>query len=141
MLAKGGRDTISPLTSTSRVRFRPAGEALSSRYGSGCGSRGGGLHHSPSRAANGVIHAEMVVAKDLPRKGPSGTYSQLWMSRADQSFSRHTPKTCSAKAVVGTGYPGREPAPITTPSSASKSSRRDGPKQIVPSASRNCPFG
>ena len=31
------------------------------------------------------------VRNDLPRNGPSGTYSQAWRSRADQSFTRQTP--------------------------------------------------
>ena len=31
---------------------------------------------------------EIVLPKFLDRNGPSGWYSQAWMSRADQSFSR-----------------------------------------------------
>jgi hypothetical protein len=42
-----------------------------------------------------TIHGEIVVAKFLARNGPSGWYSQAWMSRADQSFSSTAPKTCS----------------------------------------------
>ena len=45
------------------------------------------------------------VAKDLPRNGPSGTYSQAWMSRADQSLSPTTPKTWSAKSPTATRSP------------------------------------
>ncbi|GHG38276.1 hypothetical protein GCM10018980_10840 [Streptomyces capoamus] len=75
-----------------------------------------------------MIHADTEVAKDLPRNGPSGTYSQAWMSRADQSFSRHSPKTCSRKSPSATGRPIREGTPTTKPTSASMSSRTDGPK-------------
>ena len=35
----------------------------------------------------------------MPRNGPSGWYSQAWMSRADQSLTSTTPKTWSAKPV------------------------------------------
>ncbi len=38
-----------------------------------------------------TIQGEMLVAKLLARNGPRGWYSHAWMSRADQSFSRHTP--------------------------------------------------
>ncbi len=67
------------------------------------------------------------MANDLPRNGPSGTYSQAWMSRADQSLSRVRPKTWSANASVPTRSPSRVGAPTTKPSSASMSSRRAGP--------------
>ena len=68
------------------------------------------------------------MAKLLPSSGPSGTYSQAWRSRADQSFTITTPKTCSAKPSVGTGTPRSDPTPTTNPSSASKSSLAVGPK-------------
>lgn len=45
-----------------------------------------------SRASGVTTQGEMVVAKDLPLKGPSGTISKPWMSRADQSLSRTKPK-------------------------------------------------
>ena len=64
----------------------------------------------------------MEVAKLLPRNGPSGTYSQACMSRADQSLRTTTPKTCSRKRSTGTGSPSVEPTPTTQPSSASMSS-------------------
>jgi len=35
-----------------------------------------------SRASIVTIQGEMTVAKFFPKKGPNGTYSQLWMSRA-----------------------------------------------------------
>ena len=44
----------------------------------------------------------MDVAKDLPRNGPSGTYSHAWMSRADQSLRPTTPKVWRAKSAVVT---------------------------------------
>ena len=69
------------------------------------------------------------MAKLLPRNGPSGTYSQAWRSRADQSLRITTPKTCSAKRSTGTGTPSFEPTPTTQPSSASMSSLRLGPNR------------
>ena len=50
-----------------------------------------------------MTQAETEVAKDLPRNGPSGTYSQAWMSRADQSLRPTTPKTWSAKSSAAIG--------------------------------------
>ena len=72
---------------------------------------------------------EIEVANDLPRNGPSGTYSQAWMSRADQSLSPTTPKTWSANASTATGSPWADGAPTTKPSSASMSSRCDRPER------------
>ena len=77
---------------------------------------------------NGITQAEIEVAKLFPRNGPSGTYSQAWMSRALQSLTRTTPKTCSRNADVGTGSPSVLGTPTTKPSSSSMSRRRDGPK-------------
>ena len=45
------------------------------------------------------------MAKDFPRNGPSGWYSQAWMSRALQSLRSTTPKTWSATAEAGTVVP------------------------------------
>ena len=58
-----------------------------------------------SSSASGVTQAEIEVGNDLPRNGPSGTYSHAWMSRALQSLTSTTPKTCSANALGGTGSP------------------------------------
>ena len=93
-----------------------------------------------SKAESGTTHGEIEVRNDLPRKGPSGTYSHACRSRADQSFSRQTPNTCSGKAPTGTGR--SDGAPTTKPSSASRSSRVDGPNvgTSLP-ASRRCPDG
>ena len=80
-------------------------------------------------ASSGVTQAETLVAKDLPRKGPSGTYSHAWMSRADQSSSRH-----DAEDVVGERAPraracrAARARPTTKPTSTSTSRRREGPK-------------
>ena len=78
------------------------------------------------------------MANDLARNGPSGWDSQACRSRADQSLSRNTPNTCSAKSLTGTGPD--EPAPTTKPTSASKSSRRDGPN-VGPPVPRRWPHG
>ena len=46
-------------------------------------------------SASGVTtHGEIVVQKLFARNGPSGWYSQPWMSRADQSLSRQKPAMC-----------------------------------------------
>ena len=50
------------------------------------------------------------------------------MSRADQSFTKHAPKTCERKSSTATLVPSDVPTPTTNPTSASKSSRVDGPK-------------
>ncbi len=64
------------------------------------------------------------------------------MSRADQSFTRQTPNTCSAKARTGTGVPSGEGVPTTKPTSASMSSRWDGPNVGTSSvAPLRCPHG
>src|SRR6266704_2805360 len=79
--------------------------AASARYGSTAVSRDGGRILASCKAASGRIQGEIVVPKDLPRNGPSGTVSQDWMSRADQSLTRHTPNTYSANLAAGTGPP------------------------------------
>ena len=89
-----------------------------------------------------MTHGEIEVANDLPRNGPSGTYSHAWMSRADQSLSPVTPKTWSARPANGTGAPSSDGAPTTKPSSASMSSRRDGPNVgALSSGALRCPLG
>ena len=50
-----------------------------------------------------MTQCPIEVAKDFPRNGPSGTYSQAWMSRADQSFTSTAPNTCSVKSSGLTG--------------------------------------
>jgi hypothetical protein len=64
------------------------------------------------------------------------------MSRADQSLSRQTPKTCSAKSSIGTGFPCVEPVPTTNPTSASISSVRESPYDgVVSLRGLRCPLG
>src|SRR6266567_5494710 len=106
--------------------------ADSVRYGSKPVSRDGGWILACSSAASGTIQGDIVVPKDLPRNGPSGTVSQDWISRADQSLMRQTPNTCSANLPAGTGSPGWLGTPATKPSSASKSSRAHGPNSGLP---------
>ena len=98
---------------------------------------GAGTRRS-SRSASGVTQAETEVAKLLPRNGPSGTYSQAWMSRALQSLTstirrrgRGTPLPSPLSSVLGT--------PTTKPSSSSMSSRRDGPTTAVGSGGLDWP--
>ena len=89
-----GREIRCSFSRTSNSMSRPhASAALSSRYGSSAWLRAGGATRAASSASSGTIHGAMLVANDFPKNGPSGTYSQAWMSRADQSFTRHTPKT------------------------------------------------
>src|SRR5271165_2941588 len=126
MVANGGRAITWPLSRTSSARSRPH-LPVSARYGSGSGSRGGGLTRAYSRASSGTIHGEIEVANDLARNGPSGLDSQDCRSREDQSLTRNAPNTWSANSPTPTGAPSDEPAPTTNPTSASKSSRRDGP--------------
>src|SRR5690606_38258293 len=108
----GGRLTTWPFQATVSSMSSPHG-ALSRRYGSGTGSWGGVLTRAASSASRGTTHGEIEVAKLLPRNGPSGTYSQDWMSRADQSLTSTTPKTRSANSSQGTGSPRAEPVPMT----------------------------
>jgi hypothetical protein len=48
----------------------------------------------------GTTQGETLVAKFLPRNGPSGWYSHDWISRADQLFTSR-----SATAEVATNRP------------------------------------
>ena len=73
------------------------------------------------------------MANDLPRNGPSGWYSQAWMSRADQSLSSTTPNTCDGAAATVTGTVGMLGTPTTKPTSSSMSSRALGPNTTDPS--------
>src|SRR6266704_6314833 len=109
--------------------------AASARYGSTAVSRDGGRILASCKAASGRIQGEIVVPKDLPRNGPSGTVSQDWRSRADQSLTRHTPNTYSANLAAGTVSPCWLGTPTTKPSSASKSSREHGPNSGPPAPS------
>ena len=55
----------------------------------------------------------MVVAKFLAPKGPSGTYSNFWMSRALQSLHSTKPKMCSAARSIVSGVPSGGVSPPT----------------------------
>mmetsp|Transcript_8503 Transcript_8503/g.20179 ORF Transcript_8503/g.20179 Transcript_8503/m.20179 type:complete len:227 (+) Transcript_8503:105-785(+) len=98
------------------------------RYGSGVGSVcSGPAQRNGSSASSVTTHGEMVVAKFLPRNGPSGTYSHFWMSRADQSFMSTRPNMCCLASRMAIGWPSALPAPTTAAISSSKSTRTDGP--------------
>src|SRR5438477_6021499 len=88
--------------------------ASADKYGSGCGSLGGrkkaGTRYGSS-ASQVTTHGEIVVAKLFDRNGPSGWYSHDWMSRADQSLTRHMPKIWSSALAIGIGSPISFPRP------------------------------
>jgi len=65
----------------------------------------------------------MLVPKFLALKGPRGTYSQVWMSRADQSFMRTKPKMESEAEDIGMREPRALPLHIKQPNSSSISRR------------------
>ena len=92
-------------------------------------------------ASRGTTHGDTDVAKDLPKNGPSGWYSQAWMSRALQSLTTNSPKTQRSKSAVPTAVPGSVAAPTRNPISASMSSRTLGPNSIRPSPPRRWPHG
>ena len=54
---------------------------------------------------DGTTQCPIDVANDLPRNGPSGWYSQAWMSRALQSLTSTSPKTWSSARSTRTGSP------------------------------------
>ena len=70
----------------------------------------------------------MVVAKALAWKGPSGWYSQTWISRALQSFSSTKPKIMVSASAREMGRPMALGVPTTAPISSSMSSLRQGAK-------------
>ena len=132
------RETTSPLSSISRSTSS-AQSAPPARCGSGGGSCTGASTRCASSNASGVTQAEIDVRNDLPRNGPSGTYSHDWMSRALQSFTSTTPNTCSANSSVVTGP--RAGTPTTKPSSSSTSSFRVGSYTGSASPSLSSPHG
>ena len=88
----------------------------------------------------------MVVPKFLELKGPRGMYSQVWMSRADQSFIRTKPKMEeSASWPIFIGVPISFPPIRKQPSSNSMSRFRQGANVGTGGAavlsSIICPFG
>ena len=130
----GGQLTGTPfhstVSSTSKV-YRSASVRYSATGGScsGAGTR--------ANSDSGTIHGDTLVANDLPRNGPSGWYSHDCRSRADQSLTSTTPNTWEVRSPVGTGLPSWLGTPTTNPSSASMSSRCDGPTSPGP----RCPDG
>ena len=83
-----------------RGRGRVPRSALA-QVGQRLGSWPGRATRAASSAASGVTQGEIDVAKDLPRNGPSGTYSQAWMSRARPVVDQD-----DAEDVVGEGVDG-----------------------------------
>ena len=79
-----------PRRARPRARRR-APTAARAGTGSGAGSCDG--RAARASASSGVTQAEIDVANDLPRNGPSGWYSHACRSRALQSLSSTTPKT------------------------------------------------
>src|SRR3546814_6440336 len=71
-----------------------------------------------ARASSVTIQGEMVLAKFLARKGPSGWYSHACKSRADQSFRMHRPNTCESASSRAMRSPWVLPSPTKIPSSS-----------------------
>ncbi len=85
------------------------------------GLAGGQLHRLLAASGDLAVttQGETLVMKLFDRNGPSGWYSQAWMSRADQSLSRQKPAMCSAARETGMASPRALPWPIQMPSSSS----------------------
>ena len=100
----------------------PAWSASSERYGSGAGSPAARANAGTRKGASASMvttQGEMVLLKFLARNGPSGWYSQVWMSRADQSLRRQRPKRRAPACSMGTGSPCALPRPTKKPTSSS----------------------
>ena len=82
-------------TSSSMSIARASRLAGESRYGSGCGSPAGRWNalRNGASASSVTTQGASVLAKFFDRKGPSGWYSQPWMSRALQSLNKAMPNT------------------------------------------------
>mmetsp|Transcript_14436 Transcript_14436/g.36804 ORF Transcript_14436/g.36804 Transcript_14436/m.36804 type:complete len:204 (-) Transcript_14436:524-1135(-) len=96
------------------------------RYSRGAGSCLGWGHLKGSRASKVTIQGEIVVQKFLAPKGPRGTYSHFWISRALQSFMSTTPKILSSASSMEMGSPCLLPVPTKKPISSSKSRSLQG---------------
>ena len=84
----------------------------------------------------------MLLPKFLPRKGPKGTYSQLWMSRALQSLKSTMPKMWSSASAVLMRSPRGFPSKVMKAVSSSMSSCLLAPNTGGSSAwGRICPMG
>ena len=94
-------------SSTSSSRSRRAALLVARRRAGRAGARDRRPAAAAAAMRNGAsasgvtTHGEIVVAKFFARNGPSGWYSQAWMSRADQSFSRQKPAMWSAASAIG----------------------------------------
>src|SRR4051794_41925886 len=88
------------------------------RYATGSGSWGRAGTKYGSSACRGVIQADRLVANDLPRNGPSGRYSKLWVSRALQSVGSAKPDTGSRAACVAMREAGGPPGADARPQPA-----------------------
>ena len=96
-----------------------------------------------SKASRVTIQGDMVEAKLFPKKGPNGTYSQAWISLADQSLNCTNPKMYSSASSIGILSPKLLEAVVINAISNSKSNNFDGPKPgvFVPSFGLVCPYG
>ena len=117
------RAITAPFSSTSSAMSYAHGSSAQVRAAAPAPAARRGTRRSAS-SSSGTTQRLTEVANDLPRKGPSGWYSQAWMSRADQSFTSTMPNTWSSARSIGTGSPIVLGMPITKPASSSMSSRR-----------------
>src|SRR5258708_25822531 len=85
-----------------------------------------------SSASAVTIHGEIVLPKFLPRNGPNGGISQYWMSRADQSLTRPSPKMCSPTSPTGIGSPRPVPGALHTAPIGSETRVRHAPHLAAP---------
>src|SRR5690606_29854290 len=81
-----------------------------------------------SKASRVTTHGEMDEPKFFARKGPNGTYSQDWISLADQSLKTTIPKMASSASLVEILSPISVFLLMMKAISSSKSSCLDGPK-------------
>ena len=72
-----------------------------------------------SNASRVTTQGLIDVAKLFERNGPSGWYSQACRSRADQSFTKHTPDKCRSASSIAIGVPSGLPGPTRKPTSSS----------------------
>ena len=84
--------------------------------------------------------------KDFPRNGPSGWYSNAWMSRADQSLTSSNPNTCDRSRRSRSARHGDSPCrprnrvPTRCPAACSGATRPPRPSSRAQRAGRRlCP--
>ena len=91
--------TAGAVTAAGDPTFTAGGLALRPYYisdGQAASARAAGGTRNGASASSVTTHGETVVAKLFARKGPSGWYSHVCMSRADQSLTRQSPKMASS---------------------------------------------